>query len=151
MQLSKSPAYRIVTGSIFGAIAGAIWIALSILVSSQGGGQRFHDKNSSFAEFIVSSLIFFGLIFAIFVIIGIPAYLMGKVAGFNKLIPGVILGFVLGMLGSVGFGIDASPRNLLYGASTFGVAGILAAAIFLWQTQEWLIGRAALEKKRPDA
>jgi len=119
--------WRLVIGIFFGSFSGAIWIALI--------PELFSDKKLAIGALAFAAVIFFVAIVAVFVILGLPAYFFTKYFGLSEIIPGVIYGFVLGMIASVGFAVSPT-ENLLFGIATFGLAGIISAGTFLYVTEK---------------
>src|SRR5579864_6285256 len=110
---------------LFASAAGAAWLTLT------GDPDVYLSGTQAFKLLAISEVIFSGLILFAFVFFGLPAYLLGRSMNLAGLIPAVGFGFLLGMAGSVGFGVDATVSNVIWGATTFGVAGVVAAYVFL--------------------
>jgi phage shock protein PspC (stress-responsive transcriptional regulator) len=110
---------------LFASAAGAAWLTLT------GDPDVYLSGTEAFKILAISEVIFSGLILFAFVFFGIPAYLLGRSMNFAGLIPAAGFGFLLGMAGSLGFGVDATLSNVIWGATTFGVAGVVAAYVFL--------------------
>ena len=110
---------------LYASAVGAAWLSLT------GDPDVYLNGAEAFKILAISEVIFSGLILFAFVFFGLPAYLLGRNMNFAGLIPASGFGFLLGMAGSVGFGVDANVSNVIYGATTFGVAGVLAAYVFL--------------------
>ncbi len=110
---------------LFASAAGAAWLTLT------GDPDVYLNGPEAFKILAISEIIFSGLILFAFVFFGLPAYLLGRTMNLAGLIPATGFGFLLGMAGSVGFGVDATVSNVIWGATTFGVAGVVAAYVFL--------------------
>ena len=110
---------------LYASAVGAAWLTLT------GDPDVYLNGAEAFKILAISEVIFSGLILFAFVFFGLPAYLLGRSMNFAGLIPAAGFGFLLGMAGSVGFGVDATTRNVIWGITTFGVAGVLAAYVFL--------------------
>jgi hypothetical protein len=110
---------------LFASAAGAAWLTLT------GDPDVYLSGTEAFKILAISEVIFSGLILFAFVFFGLPAYLLGRSMNFAGLIPAAGFGFLLGMAGSVAFGVDATVSNVIWGATTFGVAGVVAAYVFL--------------------
>jgi phage shock protein PspC (stress-responsive transcriptional regulator) len=110
---------------LFASAAGAAWLTLT------GDPDVYLSGTQAFKLLAISEVIFSGLILFAFVFFGLPAYLLGRTMKLSGLIPAAGFGFLLGMAGSVAFGVDATVSNVIWGATTFGVAGVVAAYVFL--------------------
>src|SRR5579864_3227503 len=110
---------------LFASAAGAAWLTLT------GDPDVYLNGAEAFKILAISEVIFSGLILFAFVFFGLPAYLLGRSMNCAGLIPAAGFGFLLGMAGSVGLGVDASTRNVIWAITTFGVAGVVAAYVFL--------------------
>ena len=110
---------------LYASAAGAAWLTLT------GDPDVYLSGTEAFKVLAISEVIFSGLILFAFVFFGLPAYMLGRSMNFAGLIPASGFGFLLGMAGSVGFGVDATVRNIMWGATTFGFAGLVAAYVFL--------------------
>ena len=110
---------------LFASAAGAAWLTLT------GDPDVYLSGTEAFKLLAISEVIFSGLILFAFVFFGLPAYLLGRSMNLAGLLPAASFGFLLGMAGSVGFGVDATMGNVIWGATTFGVAGVVAAYVFL--------------------
>jgi len=110
---------------LFASAAGAAWLTLT------GDPDVYLSGTEAFKLLAISEVIFSGLILFAFVFFGVPAYLLGRSMNFAGLVPAAGFGFLLGMAGSVAFGVDATLSNVIWGATTFGVAGVVAAYVFL--------------------
>lgn len=110
---------------LYASAAGAAWLTLT------GDPDVYLSGTEAVRILAISEVIFSGLILFAFVFFGLPAYLLGRSMNFAGLVPAAGFGFLLGMAGSVGFGVDATVRNIMWGITTFGVAGVVAAYVFL--------------------
>src|SRR5215469_18731752 len=102
---------------LFASAAGAAWLTLT------GDPDVYLSGVGAIKILAISEVIFSGLILFAFVFFGLPAYLLGRSMNHAGVIPALGFGFLLGMAGSVGFGVDASLTNMIWGATTFGFAG----------------------------
>lgn len=110
---------------LFASASGAAWLTLT------GDPDVYLSGTEAFKVLAISEIIFSGLILFAFVFFGLPAYLLGRTMKLAGVLPAAGFGFLLGMAGSVGFGVDATLTNVIWGATTFGVAGIVVAYVFL--------------------
>ena len=110
---------------LFASASGAAWLTLT------GDPDIYLSGTEAFKILAISEVIFSGLILFAFVFFGLPAYLLGRSMNHAGLVPAAAFGFLLGMAGSVGFGVDTTLSNVIWGATTFGVAGVVAAYVFL--------------------
>ena len=110
---------------LFASASGAAWLALT------GNPDVYLSGTRALEILAISEMIFSGLILFAFVFFGLPAYLLGRSMNLAGVLPALGFGFLLGMAGSVGFLVDATLSNAIWAGTTFGVAGVVTAYVFL--------------------
>ena len=116
---------RIVFAAVVGAFSGTICLTLT-------EGLLLHKQTLSLTAIGIASAMNLLSISAVLLAIGLPTYLISRLFPLKRKIAGIIFGFALGMLGGVGYGMDFIWKNLVFGAATFGLSGIITATVFLW-------------------
>jgi hypothetical protein len=81
---------------------------------------------------VLGAALYYVLILVVLLVLGIAPFLLVRMRFRNLWILGAAYGFLLGIFASLGYGVDFSPRNLLFGVGTFGIAGIATALTFLY-------------------
>jgi len=82
-------------------------------------------------EQAVAGGVYLVCILALFTVLGVPLYLASRILRLSPTVPGLICGFSLGMMGSLGYASMVSLHNFLLALCTFGVSGLVSAGLFL--------------------
>lgn len=121
---------RIVIGIVGGSVVGAVWLTLA--TSGFAPGKQSFDIRA----FVVGSAIYSVVIAVIFLVAGVPCFLLSRSLQVRKWPGGLALGFAFGMVGSLAYDVRLTMQDLMFAAVSFGVSGVLAAAAFLLATTE---------------
>jgi len=127
---------RVAAGIICGSVAAALWLVPTSGMSLLFGPGEIH-------VFVLSTGIMSGLVAICMTVIGIPVYALARRLHFSNVISASAFGFGFGMLASIGFGVNGATRNIVYGVISFGIAGVIAALVFMLAVE----GRSAFAKR----
>ena len=113
---------RILFGIVLGSLVSALWLA---------SGLFFYFLEWNLRELAVSIAVFFGMVAATFIFLGVPAYLVARKIRSISLALGAGFGLLLGLVGGLEFGSGGSTEDLVPTTLIFGLSGSVAALVFL--------------------
>jgi hypothetical protein len=122
---------RLLLGVVLGSLVSAFWLA---------SGLFFYFFEWSLRELAVAIAVFFGMVAASFIFLGIPAYVVGCRLSSNSLGLGTGFGLLLGLAGGLEFGSGGATEDLIPTTLIFGLSGSVAALVFLF-----VVGRRRID------
>lgn len=114
---------RILFAVVLGSLVSALWLATGLF---------FYFLEWSLRELVVSIAVFFGMVAASFVVLGVPAFLLGCRTRANSFALGAGFGLLLGLVGGLEFGSGGAPEDLVPTTAIFALSGSVAAVVFLF-------------------
>ena len=126
---------NLIIGMFFGTLTSAISTDLISLVLSCVFHISILNTTCTLSYYSINMFlkllpVYSFIIFIVFLLIGLPSFLISTLLGFSNVYIGPIFGFLIGSVCGLGFGVPNNFEAIIFDLSAFGVSGLIGGGVF---------------------